>query len=103
MKNKLILLLCLSFIFITGCSTVSTFANGRHDNFYEVYPNHCGQIYPATRYDFDTFGDVKNMWSGDCYAKTDAILITSVVILDIPFSILFDTILLPYDIFELRK
>ena len=90
---QILLLMMLMFCY-SGCATGMLFEFGRH--------NCSDGIYPATRMDTEFFtSDFSKRWNNG--EKLDALLTSPIVLLDYPFSLTFDTLLLPYDMFELRR
>ena len=76
---------------LSGCSTVITrlyMASGYSD---------IKGIYPATRENTKMLSYTPKIWEE---SKIDCILSVPFVLLDYPFSLTFDTLLLPYDLLE---
>ena len=78
---------------LCGYATSWTFILGRHETIQGVYP--------ATKFDTEAIRGLPTVWNEKDYLN--AIITTPVIILDYPFSLVFDTLLLPYDLFTLRR
>ena len=75
------LLIALTFFMLQGCA--SYFARGSDTP-------HANNVFPATQTDFRILGERNNIVLGNEFKY--------IFILDIPFSLLTDILLLPYDV-----
>ncbi len=97
-KATVFLGLLLSLLQV-GCATVLV-RSSKH----EITPG----PYPATRYDgrFIANGftsDTRNGWTGDRMRARDRVAILLLGLLDMPFSLVTDTLCLPVDIFAHKE
>lgn len=93
-------LLVIAFIYIeicTGCATSWTFVAGRQIGPFSLKEG----CYPATRLDAEALGGLPAAWCED--SKAELMLEIPFVLIDFPFSIVFDTLLLPYDLLQSRR
>ncbi|NCC49876.1 MAG: YceK/YidQ family lipoprotein [Spartobacteria bacterium] len=82
-------------ILVTGCATVIVRSSP-----HEIAPG----PYPATRFDLAftkeyVSRDTRNAWTGDSVRFRDRAGVLTLCVLDIPFSLVTDTVLLPVDLF----
>lgn len=94
-RNATVVLGLLLALLQVGCATVLV-RSSKH----EITPG----PYPATRYDgrFIANGftsDTRNGWTGDRMRVRDRVAILFLGLLDMPFSLVTDTLCLPVDIF----
>lgn len=81
MKNVLIkLTMCSAMILLCGCSSVMSHTGGKEG------------IYPGTRASANMLADDDTNWGTK-----------SLVVLDMPFTAVIDTLLLPWDLFRTDK
>ena len=83
--------LCAVSLLLSGCAT----------SFIRLYAvsgwSDKQGIYPATKLDAELLAYVPDAWKEE--SKFDIILEVPFVLLDFPFSLTFDTLLLPYDLY----
>ncbi|MCL2760426.1 MAG: YceK/YidQ family lipoprotein [Desulfuromonadales bacterium] len=85
-----LLFLILLLFSLFGCGTILAREHG------SMYP---GELYPATRFDAESIHSDFEPCSFICIAPFGTIF----GVLDMPFSVVSDTLLLPYDIYKEHK
>ena len=86
------LLFILLVLFLSGCATSLTIYVGRQNERYSLSEG----IYPATKLDAMVLSYAPEAWRNE--SKLECIVETPLIVLDLPFSLVFDTLLLPYDL-----
>lgn len=76
-KMVLTLMMCSGMVFLSGCSSVMSHTGGKEGT------------YPGTRASATMIGDIDTNWGTK-----------SLAILDMPFTAVLDTVLLPWDLFR---